>query len=303
MKFRRLTGLVAAVFTPMRADGSLNAEAVAPMTERLIAEGVAGLYVNGSTGEGPSLTSEERRRNAEAFVKAAARRVPVIVQVGHNSPAEARALAAHAQAVGADAVSATPPSYFKPASTDALVRCMAEIAGGAPNLPFYYYHIPTVTGVSADMPDFLRRAADRIPSLAGIKYTAPTLHEYQACVDLDDGRFDILFGTDEMLLPALSVGARGAVGSTYNFAAPLYLRLLAAFGRGDLAEARRCQSLAVAVVRVFAAKRPLPAQKAIMGMVGLDCGPVRLPLETLTPGDAAELRAGLEAAGFFERAR
>lgn len=303
MNIRRLTGLVAAVHTPMHADGSLNPALVGPLTDRLIAEGVAGLYVNGSTGEGPSLTGGERRRNAEAFVRAAAGRVPVIIQVGHNSLAEARELAAHAQAAGADAVSATPPSYFKPGSTDALARCMAEIAAGAPGLPFYYYHIPAITGVAADVVGFLRRGADCIPTLAGVKYTAPTLHEYQACVELDGGRFDVLYGTDEMLLSAAAVGARGAVGSTYNFAAPLFNRLLAAVGRGDGAEARRCQSRAVAMVREIVGYRPLPALKAVMALTGMDCGPTRLPLETLTPEESAGLRRGLEAVGFFDWAR
>ena len=122
-----ITGIVPAVFTPMQPDGSLNLDLVRPMTDQLIDQGVGGLYVCGSTGEGPSLTREERMAVAEAYIAAAEGRVPVIVQVGHNSIQEAQALAAHAQAAGANAISAVPPSYFKPSSLQNLVDILSDI--------------------------------------------------------------------------------------------------------------------------------------------------------------------------------
>src|SRR5262245_50584841 len=173
----RLTGLTAAVFTPLRADGSLHLEQVGPIVEQLLRDGVSGIYAVGSTGEGVSLTTEERQEVAAAYVKAAAGRVPVVVQVGHNSLAEARRLAAHAARGGAAAISATPPTYFKPETTDALVDCLAEITAGAPGLPFYYYHIPAKTGVAVDVTDLLRVGGRRLPTLHGVKFTSPALHE------------------------------------------------------------------------------------------------------------------------------
>ena len=240
----RLRGLVAATYTPFKPDGSLDLAAVPPLVTRLLADGVDGLYVCGSTGEGVSLSTPERKQLTEAFVAAAADRVPVVVQVGHNSLAEACDLAAHAQAAGADATSAMPPSYFKPGSIAMLVECCAEIAAAAPDVPFYYYHIPTMTGVDLPMVEFLRRSAEKIPNLAGLKYTASTLHEYQEYVALDGGRFDVLYGFDELLLPALAVGAAGAVGSTFNIAAPLYRRVIECFARGDIEAARRIERIA-----------------------------------------------------------
>ena len=97
----------------------------------------------------------------------------------------------------------------------------------------------------------LRRAADRVPTLVGVKYTAPTTNEFQTLQALDEGRFDILHGRDEMLLAGVVSGAAGAVGSTYNFAAGLYHRMIAAVDRGDLREARRCQALSVAMIRII----------------------------------------------------
>ena len=299
-KIPPLIGLVAAAHTPLQADNSVNIERVPDIVAHLESSGVAGLYVLGSTGEGISLTGDERRAVAEAYVGAAGGRLPVIVQVGHNSLAEACELAAHAQAIGADAVSANAPSYFKAGSVDVLADCMAEVAAAAPDLPFYYYHIPRLTGAELDMVAFLGAAAERIPNLAGIKYSALTVHEYQACLEFDDSGFDILWGCDEMLLSALAVGARGAVGSTYNVAAPLYLRLIKAFDVGDLAGARRHQARAIELCRCLYRYPFHPALKAVMKMLGVDVGYCRLPLKSLSSEETGALGKALEAIGFFE---
>lgn len=304
----RLQGLIAATYTPMDDRGRLSLDPVRPTVDRLIGEGVTGLYVCGSTGEGMSLTGTERRQVVEAFTEAAAGRVPVIAQVGHNSVAEAAELAAHAQAAGVDVVSATAPSYFKVTSVEQLVDCMAEVAAGAPELPFYYYHIPVLTGAALDMPTFLQLAGERIANLAGLKYTSPTVHEYQACLavgcsESEPGRYDILWGCDEMLLSAWVAGARGAVGSTYNIAAPLYGRILAAFASGDLEEARRLQGLSVTMIRTIARWPFHSAMKEILKMIGSQCGRCRLPQPRLADGEIDELRGSLEKIGFFDWAR
>ena len=300
MNTNRLRGLVAATFTPLRNDGTLNLQQVGPVVDRLLRLGVGGLYVCGSTGEGISLTGDERRHVADAHVKAARGRVPVVVQVGHNSLHEARQLAAHAQDVGADAVSANAPSYFKISSTRSLVDCMQEVASGAPNLPFYYYHIPHLTGANFDMIEFLQRASEALPNLVGIKYTAPTVHEYQACLEWNERQFDVLWGSDEMLLSALAVGAKGAVGSTYNIAAPLYRRIIDAFEQGDWDTARHCQLLSIQMIRVIYQWPFHAAMKEVLQWLGLDCGPCRLPHPRLTREEAKQLRADLESIQFFD---
>ena len=156
-----ITGLVPATFTPMHDDGSLNLAQVAPLVDHLAERGVSAIFACGSTGESASLTSAERQATLAAFCAAAAGRIPVIAHVGHTALADACALAAHAQQVGAAAVAALPPFYFKPATVPTLVACMAEIAAAAPDLPFYYYHIPGLTGVNLDMVEFLRQSASR----------------------------------------------------------------------------------------------------------------------------------------------
>jgi N-acetylneuraminate lyase len=191
--------------------------------------------------------------------------------------------------------------YFKPNGIQALVDALAEIASSAPELPFYYYHIPHLTGMNMDMVELLKIGEKRIPNLKGIKYTATTLWEYQLCLNYNQGKFDILSGLDEMLLPALSVGAKGAIGSTYTFAAPLYLEVIAAFQKGNMDEARSKMLYLVEMVKILLRFPPIPAQKAIMKRVGVDLGPCRLPLTTLSSEEEHALNQQLDALGFFER--
>ncbi len=298
----RVSGLIPAVFTPMRPDGDVDLKQILAVTDQLISEGVGGLYVCGSTGEGPSLTREERMAVAEAYVRAAAGRVPVLVQVGHNSIREAQLLAEHAQTIGADAISAVPPSYFSVASLDNLLDILAELLTAAPDLPFYYYNIPHLTHAHIDVVKLLEESAERLPSLVGVKYSAPTVYELQACAGVAGGRYNLLFGSDEMLLSGLVAGAHGAVGSTYNFAMPLYRRIIAAFAVDNIAEAQRCQALSAQMVR-HVVRFGNPGLKTMMKLIGIDCGPARLPQTSLLPGQEAMLRQTMEQIGFFDWGR
>lgn len=300
MNRSQLHGLIAAAVTPLRDNGSLDLDRVAPITDQLIESGVSGLYVCGSTGEGMSLSTDERKGVAKAYVDAADGRVPLIVHIGHNSLTEARRLSAHASDIGADIISATCPSYFKVSSVDNLIDCMAEIAGGAPELPFYYYHIPALTGSQIDIVEFLRRGGERIENMVGLKYTTSMLHEFQSCRAVDNGRFDVVWGCDEMLLGALATGATAAIGSTYNIAAPLYLRIMDAFEHGDLKTARELQARSVAMVNVLAADVFHAALKEVMGMLGMPVGRCRLPIGALSQQQIESLRHELASIGFFD---
>lgn len=293
-------GLIAAALTPLAQDGSFNDKAVVPMVDRLISEGVRGLYVCGSTGEGVSLTTAERKSVAEAFVSAAAGRIPVFVQVGHNSLRDAADLAQHAASIGADNISATCPNYFKVGSIEVLVDCMLEIANAAPDRPFYYYHIPSLTGNQLSMPKFLHLASERIPNLAGIKYTTPELHVFEQCQRVLGSRFEIFWGTDEMLLPALAGGAKAAIGSTYNIAATLYNRIIDAFAAGEIDAAREMQALVIDMIAVLLDYPFHAAMKHVMRLRGMELGPCRLPQVALTEEQADALEARLRKIGYFD---
>ncbi|WP_395736093.1 dihydrodipicolinate synthase family protein [Prosthecobacter sp.] len=298
---QRLHSLVTATHTPFHADGSLNLKMVDKQTEFLLSKGVNTVFIGGSTGESHSLTYDERHLLAKgwtAVTKGTAMRV--VVHVGANCVADAKALAEQAEDLGASAIAALSPMYFKPKNVEVLVETMAQIAAAAPETPFYYYDIPSMTGVNLSVPDFLRQAGKRIPNLAGVKFTNPDLMAYQYCLRADDGAWDLPFGCDEHMLGALAMGAKGAVGSGFNFAAPIYTRLLAAFARNDLEAAREEQFRGVQIISTFVRYGYMGAAKAAMSMLGVDVGPARLPNTTLSAEQKDRLRGELEAMGFFE---
>ncbi|NDH06086.1 N-acetylneuraminate lyase, partial [bacterium] len=212
---------------------------------------------------------------------------------------DARALSRQGQELGALAISALTPSYFKPRNVDALVDCCSFIASAAPQTPFYYYDIPTMTGVNLPMPEFLERAGKSIPNLKGLKFTNVDFMSFQLCGQMEGGRFEILWGVDEMLLPALSVGAHGAVGSTYNFAAPIYHRIMDAFKKFDFETARKEQLRSIRLVNILVKRGYMASAKAMMGMLGVDVGSPRLPNGSLKQDEFASLKSDLEKEGYI----
>ena len=296
---KRISGLVAAPFTPFHSDGSLWLDQIAPYARHLARHAVSGAFVCGTTGEGASLTLEERKRVAERWKAEAPAGLKVIVHVGGNCMADCRELARHAQEIGADAVAAIAPHFFRPANLDELVAWCGGLAAAAPELPFYYYHMPAMSGVNFEMAQFLPRAAERISNFGGIKFTHENLMDYALTVAAAAGRFDVLFGRDEILLSALALGATGAVGSTYNYAAPLYQRMMAAHEQGDRAAALAAQLESARLIQAFVKHGGMAANKAIMRLIGVDCGPVRPPLSRTSPDEEAALKRDLERLGWL----
>jgi N-acetylneuraminate lyase len=224
----------------------------------------------------------------------------VVVHVGSNYLTDAKMLAEQAQQLGAVAISALVPSCFKPRNLEALVACAADIASAAPQTPFYFYDIPVMTNVNFSMPEFLALAKDRIPTLRGLKFTNPDLMAYQLCLHAENGKWDVPFGCDEFMLAALALGAKGAVGSSFNFAAPIYHCLIAAFEKGDLATARIEQFRSVQMIQVLANFGYMGAAKAVMEMLGVPVGPPRLPNTNLSSEQKSNLRSKLEELQFFD---
>jgi N-acetylneuraminate lyase len=297
----KLHGLVTATHTPFHADGSLNLAVVERQAELMLKWEVDAVFIGGSTGESHSLTVEERRALAQRWSEVVrGTKLRLVVHVGANCLEDARVLAAQAEQLGVTAIAAVAPSYFKPRDVDTLIATMARIAAAAPATPFYHYDIPALTGMSHSMPDFLESAPARIPTLVGLKFTNPDLMAYQYLLRADGGKWDVPFGVDEHFLGALAMGARGAVGSGFNFAAPIYHRLIKAFAAGDFPAAREEQFRAVQIIKLFVRHGYMGAAKATMQMLGVDVGPARLPNTTLDRAEAAKLRGELEAMGYFE---
>ncbi|UCC97917.1 MAG: dihydrodipicolinate synthase family protein, partial [Phycisphaerales bacterium] len=207
----------------------------------------------------------------------------------------------HAAQIGAWGIGEMGPIFYRPGSVEELADHAAQTAAQAPDLAYYYYHMPSMNGVYFSMIDFLRSAKLNIPNLAGIKYTHEDLVDFELCREFNDGEYDILYGRDETLLCALTLGCRGAVGSTYNIMTPLYTQLIDAFDSGDFPEARRRQQISMKVIQLLAGTSSFnSALKEVMKMIGLNLGGVRSPLKNIEPAKIAGLKAGLKALGFFD---
>lgn len=297
----RLKGFVAATHTPFKKDGTLNLAAVESQAEHLLRNNIDTVFIGGSTGECHSLSLQERHELTQRWVEVArGTSLKVVVHVGSNSLLDAQALASQAGELEVTAISALAPSYFKPGTLATLVEWCAAIAANAPETPFYYYDIPVMTGVRFSMPDFLNLAADRIPTLAGIKFTNHDLMSYQLCLRADGGSNDILWGADEAMLTALALGGRGAIGTSYNFAAPIYHRLFSAFQNGDLEVAAREQFRVVQILQILARYGLLAASKSVMKMLRVDVGPARPPMGNLGSEQEISLHSELERLGYFD---
>lgn len=295
-----LSGIYVAPFTPMNEDCSLNLDQIKPYVERLVKANITGVFVNGTTGEFASLTIDERKTLTERWKQEAGDTLKVIVHVGSTCIQDCVDLSRHAGKVGVDGFSAVSPYYFKPKNLDALVESTELIASAAPGLPFYYYHIPCFTGVEFSMTNYLLQATDKIPNLAGVKFSDSDLTDVHGCLTACEGKHTVFFGVDQMLLGALAMGVQAMVGSTYNFYAPVYHTMIDAFGQGDHNKAREQQAHITAMIRVIHKFGGLPALKAIMNLTGVDCGPMRSPMCSMSSDDKEALRCELERIGFFD---
>lgn len=283
MKYQHLQGLIAAPFTPMDSNGNINTTIIPSYYQFLKCNGVTGAFICGSTGEGVSLTAVEKRQVAKAWADASNGDADfkVMLFLGGTSIADCKELALYAKEIGLYAISFTAPFYFKPANVDMLAKACAEIASVVPDMPFYYYHIPVLTGVGFAMYDLLQAIDETIPNFAGIKYTHEDFMDFLSCIHYKNKKYDMLWGRDENMLSALVLGTKGAVGSTFNYAAPLYHRLMDAFAKNDFEAAAALQQQSIDMIRLLGKYGGIATGKAYMKLVGVDCGAFRLPVKNM----------------------
>ncbi len=283
-----------APLSPLKADGSLNLAVVERQARLLLTRGAQGFYLCGGTGEGQLLTVAEREKIAEAWREALPSDVTMIVHVGCASPMDAMELARHAQLIGASGISSVTPSPYAARDMAALVSHFAAIAAAAPELPFYYYHNSSAPGLRIKAADFLAVASAKIPTLGGVKYTDADLMDLSCALRYEDGRYNVLFGKDEMALGALAMGVRSFVGGSYNILSPLLCRIINEWEKGCAEKARLIQDVLVDAIAVFGRFGGLGALKAATLALGIDLGPMRLPLPTVSREDVPRLHAELD---------
>jgi N-acetylneuraminate lyase len=173
-----------------------------------------------------------------------------------------------------------------------------EVASVVPEMPFYYYHIPVLTGVHFPMLDLLEAIDDKISNFAGIKYTHEDFMDFLSCQNYKNGKYEMFWGRDENMLSALVLGTKGFIGSTFNYAAPLYHDLITSFKNGDLQKANELQQLSIDMIRLLGKYGGIGVGKFFMKEIGLDCGEFRLPIQKMTSSSMDAFKNDLQKLKF-----
>jgi N-acetylneuraminate lyase len=284
LKINKYNGLVAAPFTPMDNNGNLNLEMIPEYYSFLEKNGIVGAFINGTTGEGVSLTMKEKQVHASKWAECLKNggKMRIINLVGGTSYNECIENAVFSAEAGLSAVALLAPYYFKPSDETQLAEFIARTGESVPDTPVYFYHMPLYTGVSMPMIGFMNKISAMLPNFAGIKYTQENFMDFMSCLNYDNGKYDLLWGRDECVLSALVAGCKGVVGSTYNYAAPLYHALIKAFNNGKLEEARKLQQKSIDMIALIDKYGGIAAGKAFMKYIGMDCGKFRSPVKNMT---------------------
>ena len=296
MKIKKLAGLIAAAHTGFNADGSVNLDVIPRQAAMLIKQKVTGVYISGTTGEGICCSIAERKAVMDAWAKAAKGRLFLIVHIGALALPEVQELGAHAVKAGMDATSIVPPNFFKPGSVETLIAYLKEALKTSTKLPFYYYHTG-MSGVNFDMQTFLEKADGVIKNLAGIKFNSPDLYMYQRCLRCLGGKYDITYGVDEFFAGAVALGAKSAIGSTYNYAAGIYYKIWDAVKKGDLKTSEKHMKRVCDIVDILVQYGGVAGGKVMCGMWGVDLGDVRLPNNTISPEGKADIMKRIRKIG------
>ena len=279
-----LAGVFSALITPFAPDGSVNLQALAPLAEFELAQGLHGFYVGGSTGEAFLQSPAERIAVLQEFAGVVEGRARLIAHIGAISTSEAVAMAHAAADAGYDAVSAIPPFYYDFSPAEVLTH-YRQLADATP-LPLIVYNFPAKSARPLSTSDLLTLLAH--PKIIGVKHTSQNLYQLERLRAAAPGAV-IYNGFDEMFVGGVSMGADGGIGTTFNVMGRLFVQMLDAITAGQMVQARALQARANEVIDVLIDVGVFPGTKAMLKLLGVDCGACRPPFGTLTAAQQARV--------------
>ncbi len=290
-----LTGTLPALVTPFTPDNQVNVTVLRDLVDFFLAKRVNGFYLCGSNGEGAFMSVAERQLVVETVAARVNHRVPLIVHVGAAANTEAVLLAQHARAHGAVAISSIlPPVLYDPRG---LVAYYQTLAASVPDMAFF----PYLFGGTRDAVALMRELLS-IPNLGGTKYTGPNMYEMSQIVALRERDWTVFAGMDEECLFALMFGASGNIGSTVNLMPGAFVEMHRCYHSGDWARALDIQTQINRVIETLYTFGFAGAWKTTFQFLGFDCGKPRVPNLPMPESQRDQLRAALQAIGFFELA-
>lgn len=283
----KLTGIIPALVTPFTSDRVDEAKLDA-VVEHLIQQGSDGLYVGGSTGEALLLSNRERKQVLNRVIKQVNGRCKVIAHIGALSTEEAIDLADDAMEHGADAISSIPPIYYGYRAKE-LEQYYLDIVNTV-KAPLLIYHVPALSGQPLSDENIANLFAN--DNIVGIKFTAYDHFRMQCLIQKYPDKA-VINGHDELYLSSLCIGSECAVGSTFNFMAPKFMKLKAAFEAGDMEAARKMQGEANLIIETLIRVGVFRGVKGLMRLQGIDAGECKRPFLPLTQDEIEKLETVL----------
>ncbi|XP_074103847.1 N-acetylneuraminate lyase [Cotesia typhae] len=295
-------GFIAPVFTPFNSRNStLNLSVIPKYAQYLADNGVNGVLVNGTTGEGVSMTVSERKQVAEAWANAVKiTKQHLMIQVGGTTFPDVIELAKHAEELKADSILCLPELYFKPNNCKELTEYLRNVGNAALNTPLLYYHIPMLTNVNIHMGQFLEMVGDSIPSFVGIKFTSTNLEEGAQAVRANSRQFAVFLGTNLLISAGSSVGMDSFIPTSINIFPELTIKIFDAFKRNDALKAAEFQNkLSEAVIAISKHGNWVTTMKTAMALLTtIDLGPVRFPNGSLFSESIEVMKKELKLLGY-----
>ncbi len=274
---QKYQGLWPALLTPLDEAGQPALGETEKLVELFVQQKLDGLYVLGSTGQGPLLSVSQRQSIAECVVRTAAGRIPVMLHVGAVSTEDSVTLARHASRIGADAISSVGPIYYR-TGADAVFEHYRQI-GTAGELPFFVYHLSSVNTLSLGGRDYVDRLLG-LPNIAGMKFTERDLYQLGLICAYAGDQLQVFSGADEVLCHAALTGACGAIGTFYNLWGPACQQARKAFVGGSVEAGRRFMTaFQVALDEILSSQSTWTFLRTAMRIkYRIDIGPCRSPL-------------------------
>lgn len=290
------TGSGVAIVTPFHADGSINYDKLEELIDFHCNNGTDSIIICGTTGESATMTEAEHLdciRKAVEFTKG---RIPVVAGTGSNCTQTAVELSKEAAEAGVDGLLVVTP-YYNKCTQQGLIQHYTAIAKEA-KAPIIMYSVASRTGVNI-APETAATLVKNVDNIVGIKEASGNLSQVAKIMNLTDGNIDLYSGNDDQIVPILSLGGLGVISVLANVAPKETHDICAKYLAGDVKDSASLQIKAIPLVdALFSEVNPIPVKKA-MNLMGMEVGPLRMPLTEMTEPNAEKLAKAMREFGIL----
>ena len=289
-------GAGVAIVTPMKANGEVDYESFKKLIEFQIENKTDAIIVCGTTGEASTLTHEEHLDTIKYCVDVVAGRIPVIAGTGSNCTETAVYLSTEAEKYGVDGLLLVSP-YYNKATQNGLYAHFKTVAESV-KVPILLYNVPSRTGCNI-LPETIVKLCTDVENIVGVKEASGNISQIAQLAAISDGKVDIYSGNDDQIVPILSLGGKGVISVLSNVAPKQTHEICQKFMDGDVEGSRKMQLEALELCHaLFCEVNPIPVKKAL-NLMGMEVGPLRMPLSEMEEANAARLEKAMKAYGIL----